>query len=158
MAESTVIHSTFVIERTYPKPPEVVFRALADPASKRRWFAEGSSHEVEDFSTDFRVGGSEGARYRFKKGTPFEGVALASDGRYQDILPDRRVVIASTMTLGEKCISAALVTFELLPADGGTDLIFTHQGAFFEGADGPQIREGGWRYLLEQLANELARS
>ena len=28
-------------------------------------------------------------------------------------------------------------------------------GAFFEGADGPQIREAGWRHLLERLATEL---
>jgi uncharacterized protein YndB with AHSA1/START domain len=156
MGQPSVIHSTFVIERSYPKLPEAVFAAFSDPAKKRRWSAEGSSHEVEEFHMDFRVGGAERARYRFKKGTPFEGVALTSDGRYQDIVPDRRVVIGSTMSLGEKCISAALITFELLPTDKGTDLIFTHQAAFFEGADGPQIREGGWRHLLDQLAKELA--
>ena len=61
------------------------------------------------------------------------------------------------MTLGDRRISASLVTVELLPTDGGTDLICTHQGAFFEGSDGPRIREGGWRHLLDQLAKELAR-
>jgi uncharacterized protein YndB with AHSA1/START domain len=61
------------------------------------------------------------------------------------------------MTLGDKRISSSLVTFEFLRTDKGTDLICTHQGAFFEGADGPQIREAGWRSLLEQLAQELAR-
>jgi hypothetical protein len=45
----------------------------------------------------------------------------------------------------------------LLPKDKGTDLICVHQGAFFEGADGPQIREQGWRKLFDQLAVELAR-
>jgi uncharacterized protein YndB with AHSA1/START domain len=157
MAEQQVIHSTFVLERSYPNAPAAVFAAFADPAKKRRWYAEGSSHDIEDFQMDFRVGGAERARYRFKKGTPFEGVALTSDGRYQDIVPDRRVVLGSTISLGEKCISAALITFEFLPTDKGTDLIFTHQGAFFEGADGPQMREGGWRHLLDQLAKELAR-
>jgi len=44
-----------------------------------------------------------------------------------------------------------------LPTDKGTDLICTHQGAFFEGADGPQMREAGWRHLFENLAKELAR-
>jgi uncharacterized protein YndB with AHSA1/START domain len=39
----------------------------------------------------------------------------------------------------------------------GTLLLFTEQGAFFEGADGPKIREDGWRQLFEQLASELAR-
>jgi uncharacterized protein YndB with AHSA1/START domain len=61
------------------------------------------------------------------------------------------------MTLGDRRISASLVTVELLPTDQGTDLICTHQGAFFEGADGPQFREAGWRKLFEQLAKELAR-
>ena len=157
MEEQSVIHSTFVIERSYPKPPERVFSAFADAAKKRRWFAEGESHEVEEFEMDFRVGGAERARYRFKEGTPFPGVALTNEGSYQDIVPNRRVVTASTMTLGDRRISASLVTVEFLPTDEGTDLICTHQGAFFEGADGPQMREAGWRQLLEQLANELTR-
>jgi hypothetical protein len=46
---------------------------------------------------------------------------------------------------------------EFLSTASGTDLIFTEQGAFFEGADGPQMREDGWRKLLEHLAKELAR-
>jgi hypothetical protein len=31
----------------------------------------------------------------------------------------------------------------------------THQGAFFEGADGPEMREHGWRTLFDKLAVEL---
>ena len=103
--EQSVVHSTFVIERRSPKLPEEVFAAFADTATKRRWFVEGENQEVEEFAMDFRVGGTERFRYRFKPGTPFQGVA----------------------------------------------------GAFFEGADGPQIRESGWRILLERLATELTR-
>jgi uncharacterized protein YndB with AHSA1/START domain len=156
MEEQSVIHSTFVIERSYPKPPERVFAAFADPAKKRRWFVEGKHHEVEEFEMDFRVGGVERSRYRFKEGTPFPGTALTNEGSYQDIVPDRRMVQASTMSLGDKRISASLVTIELLPTDQGTELICTHQGAFFEGADGPQMREAGWRKLLDQLETNLA--
>jgi uncharacterized protein YndB with AHSA1/START domain len=153
--EQSVVHSTFVIERSYPKPPDRVFSAFADAAKKRRWFAEGGNHDVEEFDLDFRVGGIERLRYRFKEGTPFKGVAVTNEGSHQDIVPNRRVVTASTMTLGDQRISASLVTVEFLPTNKGTDLICTFQGAFFEGADGPQIREAGWRHLLEQLAKEL---
>jgi uncharacterized protein YndB with AHSA1/START domain len=62
------------------------------------------------------------------------------------------------MSVGERCISASLVTFELAPSEAGTNLLFTHQGAFFEGADGPKMREEGWREILDQLAKEFARA
>jgi uncharacterized protein YndB with AHSA1/START domain len=156
VVEQSVIHSTFVIERSYPTTPERVFAALADPAKKRRWFAEGDNHEVEEFEMDFQVGGTERTRYRFKPGTPFPGISFMNDGNFQDIVANRRVVVASTMTFGDRRISSSLTTFELLPTEKGTDLIFTHQGAFYEGSDGPERREEGWRKLIDKFGQELA--
>jgi len=43
------------------------------------------------------------------------------------------------------------VTFELVPTGKGADLIVTHQGAFFEGSDGPVMREQGWNRLMDTL-------
>jgi uncharacterized protein YndB with AHSA1/START domain len=76
---------------------------------------------------------------------------------YRDIVPERRIVFSYTMSLGDKCFSSSQATIELLPTQKGTDLIFTEQAAFFEGADGPKMREEGWRLLLDQLALEMAR-
>ena len=158
MQERSVIHSTFVIERTYPTTPERVFAAFADPAKKRRWSAEGEGFEVEEFEMDFRVGGRERARFRSKGSAPLKDATFTNETIYQDIVPNRRVVIAYTMAAGDKRFSVSLATVEFLPSEKGTDLIFTEQGAFFEGADGPKMREGGWRELLEHLAKELTRA
>jgi uncharacterized protein YndB with AHSA1/START domain len=157
MEERSVIHSTFVVERSYSATPERVFSAFADPAKKRRWFAEGEHHEVEHYEMDFRVGGKERARFRFKEGTPLKGRACTNEGGYLDIVTNRRVVLAYRMAIDEKCISASLATIELLPSENGTDLILTHQGAFFEGSDGPEMREEGWRTLFDRLPAEMAR-
>ena len=155
MRDQPVTHTTFVITRNYPTTPERVFAALSEPARKRRWFTESDHHDVEKFEMDFQVGGKENSLFRFKPGTPFAGVELSNDGTYHDIVPNRRIVIGSTMAIGGKRISVALGTFELVPTQAGTDLIFTHQAVFFEGADGPKMREQGWEHLLERLANDL---
>jgi uncharacterized protein YndB with AHSA1/START domain len=156
VAEQTVVHSTFVITRIYPKPVGRVFAAFSDPAKKRRWYGESRSHDLEAFETEFRIGGIEHTVYRFGAASPFPGAKLVSDGRHVDIVTDRRVVLASTMAMDGRIFSASLTTFELLAKGTGTELVFTHQGAFFEGADGPKMREAGWRLLLDQLGAELA--
>jgi hypothetical protein len=43
----------------------------------------------------------------------------------------------------------------LLASKKGTDLILTHQGTYLEGADGPEMRKGGWEHLLGKLEAEL---
>lgn len=152
MEKLSVTHSTFVIERSYPTTPERVFTAFADPAKKRRWFAESDGFTVREFEMDFRVGGSEYSRFHMQDGTP-----LANDTSYHDIEPNRRIVFAYTMSVGGRRISASLSTIELLPSDKGTNFVYTEQTAFFEGSDGEKIRKTGWSELFERLANELAR-
>ncbi len=156
MAEPTVIHSTFVLERSFPVPPERVFAAFADPAKKRRWFAAGESSTVEHYELDFRVGGKEKAAFKLGPGTPVAGLICVNDTTYQVIVANRRIVFAGTMSLSGNVFSASLGTVELLPSAAGTDLIFTYQSAFFEGADGPAMREAGWRSLLDKLAEQLS--
>jgi uncharacterized protein YndB with AHSA1/START domain len=157
MPNTTVNHSTFVLERSYLKPPARVFAAFADPAKRRRWFAEGDGHDLDHYELDFRVGGFERHRYRMSQGTPVAGLELANECRFEVIAPDELVVMAQTMDLGGRRISASLVTFELRANDAGTNLVLTHQAAFFEGADGPEMRKHGWVALLDKLDAELAR-
>lgn len=153
MSERSVTHSTFVIERNYPAAPERVFAAFSDPAKKRRWFAEGDEFEIEHYALDFQVGGREEARFRGKNGFTFTNRTV-----FQDILPGRHIVFAYTMSMGDKRISSSQATVEFLGKDQGTLLVFTEQAAFFEGADGPKMRQDGWTLLLEALGKELSRT
>jgi uncharacterized protein YndB with AHSA1/START domain len=150
MKQRSVTHATFVIERNYPASPERVFAAFSDSSKKRRWFSGDKEFKPGEFEMDFRVGGSERSSFRA------QGVTCTNDTVYRDIVPNRRIVMAYTMTLGDRRISSSHATVELISEGQGTDLTFTEQAAFFEGADGPQMREQGWRKLLDQLARALA--
>lgn len=151
MITEPVVHSTITIERTYSARPERVFAAWTDPRQKKRWFAEGEGFEVVEFAMDFRVGGRDTASFR---GTTHPAI-FRNDSHYHDIVPNQRIVMAYTMSADDKRISASLGTVELRPVEGGTRLVYTEQAAFFDGADGPRMREQGWRHLLEALAREL---
>lgn len=158
MKEQSIIHHTFTMERHYPVSPAKAFAAFSNPEKKKRWFGEGRMHDLDRFEMDFREGGAEHVHYRFGEKTPFPGVQLTNDSVFQNIVPDSRIMMASVMTMGGRCISTSLTTFEFLEADGGTNLIFTHQGAFLEGSGGPEMREMGWKALFEKLTEEIARS
>jgi uncharacterized protein YndB with AHSA1/START domain len=152
---SDTVHGNFTIERHYRVAPSRVFAAFADPAKKKSWFAVSDSHEITAFESDFRVGGVETLHYRFGPDTPFPGAELINDGIYHDIVPERRIVSSSHMSLGGRIVSVALVTIEISPEGDGTDVTCTFQGAFFEGSDGPEMRKGGWEKLFDRLGENL---
>jgi uncharacterized protein YndB with AHSA1/START domain len=146
MSTRSTTHATFVLERTYDAGPARVFGAWASLEAKRRWFGPGDEHEL-----DFRVGGSEhlvvnaaaGPRYTF-------------DSRYQDIVPDERIVYSYEMYKDEDRISVSVTTVEMAPVEGGTLLTMTEQGVFLDDLDDPAAREHGTRELLEALGKAIA--
>jgi uncharacterized protein YndB with AHSA1/START domain len=152
MSKSSIVHSTFVVERTYPAGVARVFRAFSDPVFKRRWFAEGEGWQVDEFTVDFRVGGRETSRFRFQGGPE-----VRNDTTYLDIVPEQRIVFAYSMGIGDRRMSASLASVELFAA-GGTRLVYTEQGQFFDGAEQPKQRELGCAELFEKLATELSNA
>lgn len=145
-----VIHGSFTLERTYPTTAARVFRALTDPASKRRWFAGGDGFVVDFYEMDFRVNGFERTRFRHGDGPP-----MTNDTVFLDVVPDERLIFAYSMTLGGAPMSSSLATIELSERRGSTLLRLTEHTAYVDGHDGSTSRREGTLGLLEALAREL---
>jgi uncharacterized protein YndB with AHSA1/START domain len=157
MTQLSAVHDTFVLEREYSKPPEKVFSAFRDPGKKRRWYAESGAHDILSYELDFRIGGAEALQSRMKPGTPIAGAVLTWSQTFSDVIENRRIVFTQTLDRDGKRISCALMTVEFIASGAGCRLVFTHQAAFFDGADGPQMRKMGWQALLDNLDRELER-
>jgi hypothetical protein len=128
MTLSTVVHETFVIERTYDAPAKLVFEAWADPTLKARWFVGSGDALGAGYDLDFRVGGREAFR-----GGPPGGTVHTYESRYHDIV----------------------ATVEFGSVGSMTRLVLTEQGVFLDGHDTAAQREEGTRSFLESLAASL---
>jgi uncharacterized protein YndB with AHSA1/START domain len=153
MTDRSVTHATFLIERTYPASPARVFAAFASLEAKMRWFGGPTEWaRFEPHELDFRVGGRERV-----SGGPKGGPRHTYEARFQDIVPNVRIISSYDMHLDDKRISVSLATVELKPAGTGTHLVYTEQGAFLDGYDDAGAREHGTGELLNNLGAALAR-
>lgn len=152
MTASAAIQTSFNIDRFYAASPAEVFAAFSNAERKRRWFAEGDGWQVDEFTADFRVGGSERSRFRFRGGPE-----ISNDTAYLDIVTNQRIVIAYVMALAGTRFSASLATIEFKPEGNGTRLVYAEQDSFLDGQDGSTDRETGCRELLETLAAEVEK-
>lgn len=145
MADRSVEHATFTIERTYPASVERVYAAWADPARKAKWFA---CHA--EYAMDFRVGGRE-----FSRGGEPGGPVYTTEIRFQDIVPGERILYTYDVLRDEARMSVSVVTVQFARDGGGTRMTFTEQAVFLDGHDNAAQREYGTRLGLERLDAEL---
>ena len=142
----------FTIERHFRQTPAQAFLAFADPELKQRWFAIPGSWTESERANDFRVGGGELAA-----GRDGRGVHHLFRSRIHDIVDGERIVYAYDMVIDGQLFSVSLATIEFHQLDdGGTHLIFTEHGAFFDGLEDPADREHGTGLLLDRLEAFLA--
>jgi len=152
MRKRSTVHSTFVIERTYPASPEQVFAAWSDEATKARWFGPSEKH-AESYSLDFREGGRE----HLSVPTP-DGTVYSFDAVYADIVPAQRIVHTYDMHRDDARISVSVATIEFEAVGDTTRLTLTEQGVFLDGLDASAEREHGTKALLDALGNHLQNS
>ena len=149
----TVKHATFAIERLYNATPARVFAAQSQLEAVKRWFVPPPDWMEEKIELDFRVGGSMRTW-----GGPKGGPVIRFESRYWDIVPDRRIIYSYDLHAGDIRMSVSLTTIELHGDGKGARLVFTEQGAYFEGFDDVDGRERGTRDLLDSLAREVERA
>lgn len=147
---SELFFGSFTVTRRYPARPARVFAAFSDRNIKQRWMGceEVSAPVIERL--DFEVGGRE-----ISRGGGQDGAEHLFDGKYLDIVPERRIVVAFVMYVGGRKISASLATVEFTPDGAGTLLTFNEQGVYL-GEDGWAEREEGTAAGLDQLDAWLA--
>lgn len=149
----TVSHGTFTVEHWLAAAPARVFRAWSVPEQMAAWAAPADDWTFEIESFDFRLGGVAVCRFGPRGDVPYHDVS-----RYDDIVQDRRIVNAYTISKGDIRLSSSVSTLEFVAQNGGTLLRITEVGAFLDGQDSATSREGGVRQQIAQLGRYLSQA
>jgi len=152
MEPTSVIHSTFVIERTYPVTPGTRLRRLRRPGTERRWFITGTAARSRHYELDFRVAARNAPACASTRALPVAG----------KLAPPRPAIWRSCQTAASSSLRHWPSTGMYLripghcrvpPSEDGTDVIFTHQGGFSRAqtVPHPDSAEGRMRKLLRPV-------
>jgi uncharacterized protein YndB with AHSA1/START domain len=134
---------SLALARSYPVPPEKVWRAWTDPQAIKRWWGPGSGEPVSLAQLDVRVGG----RFRIVFGGA-EGRDHECAGVYREVVPNRKLVFTWTWP-NSTPERESLVTITFRAVEGGTELDFLHEQLFDETVRDNHKR--GWTELLAKL-------
>lgn len=137
--KATHSHDSFTLERIYPNCRDHVWSAWSSEAKKADWLGA----EFESF--DFRVGGGERARFKNEMGEH------VNEGRYFEIDPGRRIVLAYSMAVNGRVHTVSLATIAFADDGGGTRLSYTEQMCVIPPSDGVEGRRHGWQALLDAI-------
>ncbi|SMR72382.1 Uncharacterized conserved protein YndB, AHSA1/START domain [Aliiroseovarius halocynthiae] len=135
------------ITRHIPHPPERVFDAWLDPKMLAKFMIPGPDMTVPEVSSDATVGG----RFRIVMRAPEAG-DLPHEGEYRVI--DRANRLQFTWESPYSTSEDSLVTLDLTPKDGGTDLTLHHMR--FETEELRDNHQQGWGTILTSLEGALA--
>ncbi len=149
-AETSPVHGSFEIERTFDADCGQVFQAWSDPEIKARWFIGPESWSPVERSSDFRIGGIEVLEGCFGDGT--KTVYMA---RFHNIVPDSLLVYAYDMHIDGAHLSVSLVSVQFAQLIAGTKMIYTEQAVYLDGKDGSASRKGGVGSHFDLLAEFL---
>ena len=146
MAEAaTTTAPELAIERSFPGPAALVFKAWTQAEHLINWFGP-RSHPAREVEVDFRVGG----RWRACLRGP-DGEDLRVGGEYREIDPPHRLALTFAW---ESTGFETLVTIRLEEVGDRTVMRF-HQ-APFASVESRDSHNEGWTSTFDRLADFLA--
>lgn len=153
MTESTVHHATIELQHRYRASTAEVFAAWSRREALLDWGAPGDGWWLTYDRFDFRVGHTDVCRFGEDGGAEYVNAI-----RYEDLVPEHRIVYASTLSSGGKLGFVGVVTVELAGDHTGCVLSLTEQGVYLDGPDDADCHRAGWDDMLGKLGAYLARS
>ena len=129
-------------------PPSSLFRAWTQPDQLNAWFGP-DMFQTTDAVVDLRVGGA----YRLVMRAP-DGSELVITGRYEEIVPDRRLVY--TWAWGHAPAEVMRVEVEFVPIGADTTDLRIHHSEIVDGQLGRYA--SGWREGVNRLQGLLVSS
>jgi uncharacterized protein YndB with AHSA1/START domain len=130
-----------------------VYRALLDARAVATWMVpDGMTSHVHEFNP--REGGSFRISLTYDTPSGTGKTTAHTDtyhGRFVTLVPDEQVIeVMEFETADDAMRGEMMVTFTLIDADGGTDLLAIHDNV--PPGVAPADNETGWRMSLEKLA------
>jgi uncharacterized protein YndB with AHSA1/START domain len=148
---TSVVHATFVVERTFDADLARVWDAFAVPEQHAKWFGSDEGFSATEEHEDFRVGAQA-----VQDGQWHDGPTSRYVGTYTDIVERSRIVSTYDMWVGGEHLSTSLSTTELEAVDGGTRVTYTEQAVFLDGKEDGSQRQAGFESIYDALAAYLA--
>ncbi len=144
-----------VVEHIFDAPPELVWKAWAEPEHFMRWFGP-QGFTIPSCEIDFNVGGKYLCCMRDPSGKDYW---LA--GEYREIVPTQRMVCTqgmadqngNVMSESESGMGESVITVTFEDLGGKTKLTLTQTG--FPTDEGAQMAGMGWNQAFEKLAATL---
>lgn len=153
---ATTATETVQLRHHYPVPRDQVFAAWTEIEALNQWFGPHSHN-----STVEKLELKEGGSYQIRmtpisedldcKGNPDEDSVCA--GRFVEIKAPERLVMTFNWIENGADMGETLLTIEMFEADGGTDVVLTHERLPDE--ELRQAHESGWQGSLECLAEYI---
>lgn len=144
-----------------PAPPQRVFRALTEPRDMEVWVWGGIGKDAQA-SVDLRSGGRYCVSVNVGDQPDWPRSRWAMMGMYIEVAPPSRLVYTVHWDApvgynqGGKVAIDELVTIELTPKDGGTELSYVHMG--IPTVDGAEEHRQAILHTFKMLREHLERA